>query len=406
MPPRKIRETPEARALRAITRMSAGTIAGRVESASPARRLPDARITQGRGAGCPCPVNVRHCTGGGGGASFSEGDFQARYDFADFDDYDAWVLANSPIAYYRMDEASGTVLADASGNGHDLNTFGGPTLNQTGPLSGMKAVAFDGVDDYARDLSSSTLGSVSNLMVMGWFKTSSVGGSDAAPTALVSTRDTSLGGGISVGYGAGWGAFGGGVSGAGALTFADDGHNSLGGRFTQEDYSDDAWHLFHAIWTGAPAGHFCGNPPDPECFDTWSVYADGDVGTMTDINEGVNTNFHNPPLSGENLNIAKYVSWYWAGLLAGLAFFTGETVVGEPCELLKTDDVLIIDGGGTVTLPPAASAARHIYYIKSDAGTVTLDPDGSETIDNAATLSFGPLESAAIISDGTEWWVL
>lgn len=39
MPPRKLRLTPEERALRAITRMSAGTVAGRVESASPARRF-------------------------------------------------------------------------------------------------------------------------------------------------------------------------------------------------------------------------------------------------------------------------------------------------------------------------------------------------------------------------------
>jgi len=46
MPPRKLRRTPEERSLRAIARMSAGTISGYIESASPSRRIPDPKITQ------------------------------------------------------------------------------------------------------------------------------------------------------------------------------------------------------------------------------------------------------------------------------------------------------------------------------------------------------------------------
>lgn len=51
MAPRKPRLSPTERALRAIQRMSAGTAAGQVESASPARRQPDPRITQSQPAG-------------------------------------------------------------------------------------------------------------------------------------------------------------------------------------------------------------------------------------------------------------------------------------------------------------------------------------------------------------------
>lgn len=56
-------------------------------------------------------------------------------------DYDAIVLARSPAGYWRLDETSGTVFDDLSGNGRDLNytgsllTYGNPTLNLDGGTS-------------------------------------------------------------------------------------------------------------------------------------------------------------------------------------------------------------------------------------------------------------------------------
>lgn len=50
--------------------------------------------------------------------------------------YSDEVLADSPIAYWRLGDASGTTAADSSGNGHSGTYMGSPTLGVTGLLSG------------------------------------------------------------------------------------------------------------------------------------------------------------------------------------------------------------------------------------------------------------------------------
>jgi hypothetical protein len=62
------------------------------------------------------------------------------------------VLADSPLAYYRMGEASGTTLVDSSGNAHSGSYAGSPTLGAASLLVSdtvNKAVSFDGVNDIA-----------------------------------------------------------------------------------------------------------------------------------------------------------------------------------------------------------------------------------------------------------------
>lgn len=63
--------------------------------------------------------------------------------------YVAAVLADSPSAYYRLNETGGTVAADSSGNGKNGTYLGSPTLSQTDPITDdiNGAVSFDGVDD-------------------------------------------------------------------------------------------------------------------------------------------------------------------------------------------------------------------------------------------------------------------
>jgi hypothetical protein len=81
---------------------------------------------------------------------------------------------------------------------------------------------------------------------------------------------------------------------------------------------------------------------------------------------------------------------------------------------ITTDDSTIIAdataGSITITLPPAASAAEFKFDIKkkdSSANTVTIDADGAETIDGAATYVITiQYQSVTIQSDGTDWWVL
>lgn len=63
--------------------------------------------------------------------------------------YSSEVLADAPLAYYRLGEASGTTMLDSSGNGRDGTYFNSPGLGTTGLLTGDvdTCVTFDGSDD-------------------------------------------------------------------------------------------------------------------------------------------------------------------------------------------------------------------------------------------------------------------
>ena len=58
--------------------------------------------------------------------------------------YRASVLADHPVAYWRLDEETGTVMVDTSGNGNDGAYAGAVTLGQPGALAsdGDTAVGF------------------------------------------------------------------------------------------------------------------------------------------------------------------------------------------------------------------------------------------------------------------------
>ena len=78
------------------------------------------------------------------------------------------------------------------------------------------------------------------------------------------------------------------------------------------------------------------------------------------------------------------------------------------------DDVVILadasSGAFSVDLPPAANATGKVYIIKktdATANTITIEPDGPETIDGAITeLLLNQYDVAQIISNGTEWFIL
>jgi hypothetical protein len=73
--------------------------------------------------------------------------------------YSATVLADAPVAYWRMAEMTGTAMADATNNKNDGHYDGIVMLAQPGPIAGdgSTAVAFDGATGAASVPSSSTL---------------------------------------------------------------------------------------------------------------------------------------------------------------------------------------------------------------------------------------------------------
>lgn len=76
--------------------------------------------------------------------------------------------------------------------------------------------------------------------------------------------------------------------------------------------------------------------------------------------------------------------------------------------LTATDSLVVCDGTFTITLPAVADVnTGKIYYIKNiGTGLITLDGDGTETIDDDTTQPIASYESMEVISDGSEWWTV
>ncbi len=86
--------------------------------------------------------------------------------------YPSAVLADSPQAYYRMDESSGTTLHDVSGNSQNGTLNGTFTLGQSGALTNDvdTAILFNGTSGYAAMPAGVTQGTQVTLEC--WFKLS------------------------------------------------------------------------------------------------------------------------------------------------------------------------------------------------------------------------------------------
>jgi hypothetical protein len=81
--------------------------------------------------------------------------------------YSATVLADHPVAYWRMDD-TGSTMADASGNANNGHYAGTYTLGQPGAIGGG-AVAFDGQSGAASVMNSPSL-QVNTVTIEAWIK--------------------------------------------------------------------------------------------------------------------------------------------------------------------------------------------------------------------------------------------
>lgn len=92
--------------------------------------------------------------------------------------YDSEVAADSPWGYWKTNEASGSTLADSSGNARDMAITGSPTLAQTGPSGAADAVAWPASTvTYAKVANSSPLSGASGFTIEAWvYLTANPGG--------------------------------------------------------------------------------------------------------------------------------------------------------------------------------------------------------------------------------------
>ena len=57
-------------------------------------------------------------------------------------------IAGQPIGWWKLDESSGTIAHDSSGNQYDATIYGDPVWRTGSPYGGSGYLDFDGVDDY------------------------------------------------------------------------------------------------------------------------------------------------------------------------------------------------------------------------------------------------------------------
>ncbi len=84
-------------------------------------------------------------------------------------------------------------------------------------------------------------------------------------------------------------------------------------------------------------------------------------------------------------------------------------IVSKSADYTATIDdyTIVFTASATLNLPTAVGIAGRVYVVKSGSGvTVTIDPNGTETIDGNLTHSSTSLKAHQIQSDGANWWII
>ena len=116
---------------------------------------------------------------------------------------------------------------------------------------------------------------------------------------------------------------------------------------------------------------------------------------ITDPNTAVYAKALNAELDNLRRDLNRYVS------KMVVSSITEDTTLGA------NDELVLCNGTFTVTLPPAASSEGKVYAIKNiGSGTVTIDGNSSETIDDSTTKALSQYGIAHIVSDNLEWWTI
>lgn len=99
------------------------------------------------------------------------------------------------------------------------------------------------------------------------------------------------------------------------------------------------------------------------------------------------TDFNNPHI--DLVNIISKSSAYTLGTVA-------------------TDELCLVTGTTTITLPTAVGCAGKCYAVKrTGTGVVTVDTTSAQTIDGAATVTLDTqYDCLAVVSDGANWSVI
>lgn len=117
------------------------------------------------------------------------------------------------------------------------------------------------------------------------------------------------------------------------------------------------------------------------------------------------------PIATSNGIVTQQFQLFWSKVMARIEQRIRTSTASETVEV--ADDVILADataGAVTITLPLAAeSKGRVLTIIKKDSSVnaVTVDGNGAETINGAATQSLAArYDKVTVISDAIRWWLI
>ncbi|MCH8839041.1 MAG: hypothetical protein IIA60_14815 [Candidatus Marinimicrobia bacterium] len=138
-------------------------------------------------------------------------------------------------------------------------------------------------------------------------------------------------------------------------------------------------------------------------------------GTFVWADSSGNTDFASTAVDQFLIRAAGGVGIGTASPIAGTLSLGGGLVVNVVTKTAAytatTSDRVILCNPGTpfiVTLPAASSVTGLLLTIKhiGSANIVTIEPNGTESIEESTTYDLDPATVVTIVSDGTNWWII
>jgi hypothetical protein len=158
------------------------------------------------------------------------------------------------------------------------------------------------------------------------------------------------------------------------------------------------------------SGFYSTNMPSVENFANTDLTFDG--------NRSHNTNGYNLTLTTDGAGLESGIVMTPTSLTIGALGSGGTSIVGAlgveyngysgTYTITDTDYVVDMTAGtSTVTLPTAVGRDGRIYIVKnSGTGVITLEGDGTETIDGNLNLTLNQYDSYTVVSDGANWIIV
>lgn len=141
--------------------------------------------------------------------------------------------------------------------------------------------------------------------------------------------------------------------------------------------------------------------------------ASGENNTLVDFRVESDNNTHMLYVDGGNDRVAIDTSTPNSGLHVNTSVAFAGKAITQNYTATASDHMIFVNAGQssiTLSLPTAVGIAGRQYIIKRVDGNgqnqVTVDPNGSQTIEGAVTKSIENQNSIVIVSDNSNWWIV